>query len=884
MKSSNAISIIILCAGVSLSAQWMSISGPEGSPVTANVIEDGISETVIEFDVAGYNQKSINIESNPYSVLSVPEAPIFLEKGYPELPRVNRSIVIPDEAKMSIEIVEAEYDTVDGVLIAPSKGSLSRSIDPQTVPYTFSDFYKTDKFWPTNTVELSQPFIIRDMRGITVRFNLFRHNALKKQLIVCKRLVVRVYADGIDDVNVNVKRSQMTHPNHDFYKLYKRFFLNFSEDHGKSLKKAAYDDIGETGRMLIIAADDFYDSMIPLRDWRTRKGYRTTLVKCSDVGTTDDDIQDYIQDMYDEAGSVMYILLVGDGNNIPSKGIPYPGGYENPQDPTYTYLNDDPGATEYPDAYIARISAENVNQVENQVRRIIKYETDPVSGSWLQKACGIASHQYSPADSTRCSWLRDDLLGYGYTTVDKLYDITSAAPITSAMNSGRGVVNFIGHGIATEWGFNSPNVWPLFSVDDVENLSNPNLLPFVFSVACEVGSFPDYTTCFAEAWLRSGVPDSPTGAIGFYGSSIDQPLVEPCIAQAEAVDLLVADEKITIGGLCFNGSCKMIEDYPSTGPGVFNTWHIFGDAATQIWTTTPSTMSSASVTVNSSNIVVNAGVTGCDICVSSGDNGSSYYLAVSGVQSYTFSTSVRPLYITITKPNYIPYTAVTGGAFTTNETWFGNLHMLGTVNVTGSGSLTLLPGTKVMMDGYQGIGVYDNARLIAEGTQISPIVFTSTTDTSPQSWNRIYLRTSNNSFKWCEVKYSDWGIHIYGDPSSNNVFEHCTIHNNDQGIRIERGSADITSCNLYNNRHNFVTINNPQIDITATRIYNGGRDGIYSSGGNLLNISWTVIEDNGIGGTSTRNGIYARTGDVIYLGKTLSPIWDGYNTIRNNYG
>jgi len=188
------------------------------------------------------------------------------------------------------------------------------------------------------------------------------------------------------------------------------------------------------------------------------------------------------------------------------------------------------------------------------------------------------------------------------------------------------------------------------------------------------------------------------------------------------------------------------------------------------------------------------------------------------------------------------------------------------------------------MDGYQGIGVYDSGRLIAEGTPLSPITFTSTTGTSPQSWNRIYLRTSNNSFKWCEVKYSDWGIHIYGDPSSNNVFEHCNIHHNDQGLRIERGSAEITNCNLYNNRHNFVTINNPQIDITATRIYNGGRDGIYSSGGNLLNINWTVIEDNGIGGTSTRNGIYARTGDVIYLGKTLLPIWDGYNTIRNNYG
>ena len=109
--------------------------------------------------------------------------------------------------------------------------------------------------------------------------------------------------------------------------------------------------------------------------------------------------------------------------------------------------------------------------------------------------------------------------------------------------------------------------------------------------------------------------------------------------------------------------------------------NLFGCPETRIWTATPSTLSSASVTVNSSNIVVNAGASGCDICVSSGDNGSSYYLAVSGVQSYTFSTSVRPLYITITKPNYIPYTAVTGGTFTTPRPGLGIYIYLGLLHL-----------------------------------------------------------------------------------------------------------------------------------------------------------------------------------------------------------
>ncbi|UCH89373.1 MAG: right-handed parallel beta-helix repeat-containing protein, partial [Thermoplasmata archaeon] len=874
MKPLNVIPILIIYAALSSSAQWKSISGPEGGPVTASILEDGAGETVIEFNVAGYHQKSINIESNPYLMLSIPEAPIFLEKGYPELPRVNRSIVIPDEAKMKVEIVEAEYDTIGGVLIAPSKGSLPRSINPQTVPYTFSDFYKTDTFWPANTVELSHPFILRDMRGITVRFNIFRHNAVRQQLVVCKRLVVRVFADGIDDVNV--KRSRSTTLDRDFNQIYKRFFLNYSENKVRSLGKAAYEDIGETGRMLIIAADNFYDSMIPLRDWRTRKGYITRLVKCSDVGTTDDDIQDYIQDMFDEDSSVTYIILVGEGSNVPSGGVPYwdyPDYPNAPKDPVYTLLA---GADNYPDAYISRISAGNVDQVKNQVRRIIKYETDPVSGSWFQKACGIASHQGSPADSTRCNWLRTDLLGYGYISVDKLYDITSATPITNAINSGRGVVNYIGHGKPTEWGFNSPYVWPLFSVSDVQNLTNTYLLPFIFSVACEVGSFPDYSTCFAEAWLRSGTTEYPRGSISFYGSSIGQPWVEPCVAQAEAVDLLVAEDKITVGGLCFNGSCKMIEDYPFTGPSVFNTWHIFGDATTQIWTDIPSQFSGAYITVNSSSVYVNTGgVSGCTICASSSDNGSSYHKVVNNTSSYTFGTDVRPLYITITKHNYIPYQAVTGGTFTSNQTWYGTLYVSGDLIVPSGKKLTISPEAGVKFKIGKRLLVYGT--IIAEGSSDEHIAFDIA---GSGTWHGIHVYSSNNRFKYCDFKNSCYeGLELYGSPNqaTNNRVEYCSFEDNyEYGLSIiNNDNPKIVHCrNISNNDDGGIYINNSEwVELEDTWVFSQDpEDGIYSSYSEFL-LDGCLVKWN-------EDGIYSYTDD--YLDFSWDDPWGGGNSIHDN--
>ncbi|MDP2208532.1 MAG: C25 family cysteine peptidase [Bacteroidota bacterium] len=708
MKKLYFISVLILCAVVLATAQWKSFNGPEGKPVSVTLREDTPSGTVIEFTTPGYYLSSVDIQGKAHTVLSVPKAVTFLEKGYPELPRISRSIMIPDEAKMKFEIVEAEYETTYVATIAPSKGSLPRSIDPKTVPYTFSDVYKTDTWWPKEVIELSDPFILRDIRGITVRFNLFRHNVVRGQLIVCKQLVVRVFADGLDTINVKTNRKGII--NLDFIEIYKNFFLNFSENNTVN-----YPSISDTGRMLILAADDFYNSMIPFRDWRTRKGHKTTLVKCSDVGTTWQSVKAYIQLMYYRPESrFTYILLVGDGTNIPSRGVPYPGypdDPQNPKDPTYALLA---GGDYYPDAYVSRFSAETVEQVDNQVMRTIKYETEPVSGDWFQKACGIASREGYPADSTRCNWLRDKLLGYGYTSVDKLYDITSAQPITNSINAGRGVVNFIGHGTPTEWGFNKPLVWPLFSVTDVQNLTNTNLLPFIFSVACQVGSFSEEATCFAEAWLRSGTKDSPKGAIGFFGSSIDQDWVEPTTAQAEAVDLLVADAKITVGGLCFNGVCKMLEQHGSAGVNEAETWHIFGDAATHVWTKTPMNFTSVSVTDNGSSITVNAGVAGSTICASSGNNGGTFWDRQDNKSSYTWNTSVRPLYITVMKHNYIPYTAVTGGTFASNETWFGNLNVLGNVTIKSGVTVSVPANAYLFIDNGRKIYIESGGKLIVD--------------------------------------------------------------------------------------------------------------------------------------------------------------------------
>jgi hypothetical protein len=66
-------------------------------------------------------------------------------------------------------------------------------------------------------------------------------------------------------------------------------------------------------------------------------------------------------------------------------------------------------------------------------------------------------------------------------------------------------------------------------------------------------------------------------------------------------DLLVSGQKNTLGGLCYNGSCNMMDVYPLNGDHNFLGWNLFGDASLQLRTAEPE-----SIQINISNQIPSA--------------------------------------------------------------------------------------------------------------------------------------------------------------------------------------------------------------------------------------------------------------------------------------
>ena len=545
--------------------------------LSVELSESGLDRTVIDYELGGFTTDTVEIAGKVYHTVALGEESRLLSKGLPGLPNVARSIVIPDDAEMSVRVISSHYVEYHGIDVAPSKGEIPRTIDPTTVPYEFDAFYATDAWYPSEVAETSTPYIMRDVRGIVVVLNPFQYNPMTHTLRVYDRVSVEVLATGPGRANVLSRRAPGG-VTAEFADIYERHFLNF-----ESQRPARDTSVGEVGSMLVISYGDFMTAMDPFVEWKIRMGIPCEMVSATTAGGSAAAIQSYIQDYYD-ANGVAFVLLVGDAAQIPTL-------YANSgaSDPSFSLVA---GSDTYPDLFVGRFSAETVAQVETQVLRSTEYERTPQLGAdWYHRGTGIASNQ-GPGDDdeyddVHIGFIRDDLLGFTYTEVDTIYDpAATASMVANALNEGRSIVNYTGHGSYMGWGSSN------FANSHVNALTNDNMLPFIWSVACLNGQFTHLTgPCFAETWLRATNGSEPTGAVATLMSSISQDWDEPMDAQDEMVDLLIAGAKRTFGGLSMNGICHMLDEYSAAAENEALSWHIFGDPSLHVRTDTPEPLS-----------------------------------------------------------------------------------------------------------------------------------------------------------------------------------------------------------------------------------------------------------------------------------------------------
>ncbi len=637
--------------------KWVGISGASPSKPVVTLVSGTDSHSVIEVSLNGFFSESVATPKGEATVISVPGAPMMLEKGNPELPYVTTSLMIPDRANMVVKVLSSEYTDYENILVAPSKGSFTRDILPSSVPYVYGEQYQKNEFYPASQAEMQDPFIFRDVRGQGLILQPFVYNAVTKTLRVYHKMRVEVKADGVNNTNAKVA-GNTRRIDAEFMHMYKDLFINYNNNFAK------YNPFVEHGKMLIISHPQFIDAMAPFVEWKNSIGIETKLVSLSEVGTTASQIQQYVKTYY-ETNNNAFLLFVGDSQHIP----PMNGSY-GASDVKYAYIT---GNDRYPEFLVGRFSVETVAHVQTMVTRTIEYEKNPnTETDWFSKGIGIAS-QEGPGDNGEYDYqhirnIRTKLMNFTYTGVSELYEGSqggvdaaghpTAALVSNDVNSGATIINYCGHGSNASW------VTSGFSNTNVNSLSNNHKWPFIWSVACVNGAFVGIT-CFAEAWTRAANANGPTGALATLMATINQAWYQPMAAQDEMNAVLTESYenniKRTFGGLSNSGIMKMLEKYPSgAGPETAETWVVFGDPSVMVRTAMPTQLQAThpNTVTSGQAFVVSSSVNGARATLSRGNE----MLATGVVENGSVSlnvgnlgTSTSPITLTVVGFNHIPY-------------------------------------------------------------------------------------------------------------------------------------------------------------------------------------------------------------------------------------
>lgn len=635
----RTIIILAVIVGVLTVAQAQNIS--------YTLLSSNQNEAIVRVDFGTYQTETVSVNGIVMQKLHMADAYPVLKAGSPELLQTAFSLIVPEGSSPEAEILDAQYTTVEHFALAPSKGKIYRNVDPATVPYTTNQDYLSNRYLLGNNIVPGDQYQLRDFHGMNFKVYPFDYNPMSQTLKIYSSVTVKVTFNGTRSLSVPVKN------NRTFDAVYAQQFLNY-----KSLRGTP---VGEEGDILIIAPEIFIEAMQPYADWKIRNGFNTEIVSVATAGGNANSIKTYISDYYN-THDLAFVVIVGDNAQFPTPTVS-----GNKSD---NYFTEIVGSDSYPDIILGKISAENVAQVETQVQRFIEYEQNPSETSHFPSFMGIASDQ-GPGDNSEYDYqhirnIDNKLLAYTYTSGYELFegsqgglDVSgnpTSSMVANGVNAGVGIISYCGHGSNVSWGTTG------FNVNNVNSLTNTNKLPFILSVACVNGEYHT-GTCFAEAWLRATNGDQPTGAIGFTGSTINQPWNSPMCAQDAMIDLLVGttstDQKFTYGGMFFNGMIKMLDVYNDVE--VFRTWILFGDPTLQMRTATPQDLLvsySDILPVGIPSVSFSSLVENAKIVVTKDAEIISAGRVVNGEYMLTFNDTYLPtdtLHVLATATNYLPF-------------------------------------------------------------------------------------------------------------------------------------------------------------------------------------------------------------------------------------
>lgn len=335
-----------------------------------NLISHSPSGVEIEFSLPAVKIEDVEINGEVMQEISAPGVFLMFNKeGAPNVPGTARFIAIPLGARAIYTIIEAAKEVFKDINLIPMH-DIPRENDSSPLKFE-KDFsiYSKNSFYPESPVKLSKPMKIRGVDAVKINITPFQYNPVGKELIVYKRLRIKVdFIGGNGHFGENRLRSRFWEP-----VLWGNLINYASLPEIDFSEPSRYRGNGYEYVVITRNDPDFLAWADTIKRWRTLEGIKTGVFTTNEIGgNTPSAIETFIDTAYQNWQiPPVAVLFLGD--------YPEPTSYYDGNCHTYTdNLYADVGNQDtLPDLYCARIFADTPEHLQIFIGKILEYERNP---------------------------------------------------------------------------------------------------------------------------------------------------------------------------------------------------------------------------------------------------------------------------------------------------------------------------------------------------------------------------------------------------------------------------------------------------------------------------------------------------------------------------
>ncbi|MEO0077039.1 MAG: C25 family cysteine peptidase [candidate division WOR-3 bacterium] len=407
-------------------------------------------------------------------------------------------------------------------------------------------------------------------------------------------------------------------------------------------------------KYLIIVYDKFYDVIVPLAQWKYKKGLLIKVVKFSETGNNPEALKAFIINAYrfwDPRPE--YVLLVGDINQIP----PYNHYFCGPTDNPYGDVEGDAQL----EIAIGRLPCRSRQQLKMMIDKIFSYERTPYLAEtlWYRKAITVRQDP-GPYHNAGVNFVRQIILNNSdFLQVDTLMaPVDSRRNLRDSLNQGRSYLLYTGHGAGQHW------VAPFDMTPCVRNYRK---LPIIFSWSCQTVLRQNF---LGQRWLKTGNIRRQKGAVAYIGTTTSG-LYAPYrnFVARNFFRAIFEHNVVNIGKALKEGLDSLWTYTPDElGRTLYSEWNLLGDPEMNLWTSVPKSMRimyDSIISFNQQNFFVSATdengapIINAKVCLMMSQDSNFYYVGETdrfGNVSFNINPIVADtIFLTVTAKNFIPH-------------------------------------------------------------------------------------------------------------------------------------------------------------------------------------------------------------------------------------